>query len=509
MIETPVPASRLGPMDAHNRELLANARPPDWTNPTPEGRYNMVVLGAGTAGLVTAAGVAGLGGRAAIVERHLFGGDCLNYGCVPSKTLIAAARAAHDARRAAEYGVRVGPAEVDFAAVMERVRRVRGRISHHDAVTRFRDMGVDVFLGEARFTGGDSVEVEGRTLRFARACIATGARALRPDIEGLAEAGFHTNETIFSLTERPRRLAVLGAGPLGCEMAQAFARLGSEVTIIQRKGRLLGREDPDAAEAVERSFERDGIALELGAAIRRVTADGTGRHLELATGNGSRTVTADEILVGFGRVPNLDGLGLEQAGVEYDTRRGVKVDDRLRTTNKRIYAAGDACLKTKFTHAADATARLVIRNALFWGRGKLSALTIPWCTYTDPEVAHVGLYPRDAEQRGIEMDTFTQPFAENDRAVAEGDAAGFVRIHTEKGRDRIVGATIVGRGAGDMIGEVAVAMAGGVGLGTLGDVIHPYPTLAEAIKHAGDAYSRTRLTRRAHKVLRAVLAWRR
>ncbi|MFW5733360.1 MAG: FAD-dependent oxidoreductase, partial [Planctomycetota bacterium] len=348
-----------------------------------------------------------------------------------------------------------------------------------------------------------------QTLRFARACIATGARAVRPDIEGLAEAGFHTNETIFSLTELPRRLAVLGSGPLGCELAQAFARLGSEVTIIERGPQFLPKEDRDAAQVVGESFMRDGIHCIFNAQVIRVASGAGGKQLRLAVEGKESTVEAHAILIGYGRAPNVDGLGLEAAGVDYDARHGVKVDDRLRTTNKRIYAAGDVCLKHKFTHTADATARIVIQNALFWGRKKLSALNVPWCTYTDPEVAHVGLYAREAKDRGIEVDTFTKPFGDNDRALTESEPEGFVRVHVKKGSDQIVGATIVGRHAGDMISEISVAMAGKVGLGTLASVIHPYPTLAEAIKGVGDMYNRTRLTPRTAALLRLILKWRR
>ncbi|HHH76686.1 MAG TPA: FAD-containing oxidoreductase, partial [Phycisphaerae bacterium] len=255
-------------MDQHNTELVANAHPPGWENPTPSGRYNMVIIGAGTAGLVTAAGVAGLGGKVAIIERYLFGGDCLNFGCVPSKTLIASSRAAAQVRGAGRYGVKPSGGEVDFPAVMERLRSVRSNISSHDAAKKFQEMGVDVFLGDGRFTSPDSVEVEGQTLQFARACVATGARAYRPDIPGLDDAGYYTNETIFSLTDLPARLAVLGSGPVGCELAQAFARLGSEVTIIERKDRFLAKEDRDAAEILGKSFMRDSIRCILNAKVK-------------------------------------------------------------------------------------------------------------------------------------------------------------------------------------------------------------------------------------------------
>lgn len=496
--------------DPSDQRLVENVHPPDWINPEPAQRYNLVVVGAGSAGLVTAAGAAGLGAKVALVERHLMGGDCLNFGCVPSKGVIRAGRAAAAVRQASQFGVDLPEGwSVDFAAAMERVRKVRAKISTHDSAQRFRSLGIDVFLGDGRFTGPDTLQVGGQTLRFSRACIATGARALQPDIPGLAEAGFYTNETIFSMISLPPRLAVLGSGPLGCELAQAFARLGSEVTIIERGAQFLPKEDRDAAEVVARAFQRDGIRCVFNAQVKQVTPGTHGKQLLLTIGGEDWALEVDAILVGYGRVPNVHGLGLEASNVQYDTRHGIKVDDRLRTTNKRIYAAGDVCLKHKFTHTADATARIVIQNALFWGRKKLSALNVPWCTYTDPEVAHVGLYEKEARQRGIDVDTFTKEFKDNDRALTDGDEEGFVRIHVKKGTDRIVGATIVGPNAGELISELSVAMAGRVGLGKLADVIHPYPTLAEAIKGAGDAYNRARLTPLVAGLFKHLFRWQR
>lgn len=500
----------LMPHDEHNAALLANVHPPDWRNPEPAGRYNLVVLGAGTAGLVTAAGAAGLGARVALVERHLLGGDCLNVGCVPSKCLIRASRAWADVRDAGSFGVRVAQgAAADLGAAMERMRRLRADVSRHDSAERLRSLGVDVFLGEGRFSGPDTVEVAGRTLRFKKAVVATGARALRPAIPGLEEAGFLTNETVFSLTDRPARLAVFGAGPLGCELAQAFARLGSRVSIIERTDRLLPREDPDAAAVLEAAFERDGIEVRRRTECVRVSVEGGGKRLHFSCDGRRDALAVDEILVGAGRLPNVQGLNLEAVGVRYDERSGVQVDDRLRTTNRRIYAAGDVCLRHKFTHTADAAARIVIRNALFWGRARLSALVVPWCTYTDPEIAHVGLYEADAAERGIAVDTFVERFEELDRAIVDGERDGLVKIHVRRGTDRILGATIVARHAGEMISEVTVAMAGKVGLGKLADVIHPYPTQAEAIKRVADTYNRTRLTPRAKALVTRLMAWRR
>jgi pyruvate/2-oxoglutarate dehydrogenase complex dihydrolipoamide dehydrogenase (E3) component len=490
------------PHDPHNEALVANVHPADWVNPTPAGRYNLVVIGAGTAGLITSLVASSLGARVALVERHLMGGDCLNVGCVPSKSVIRAARRVHEARAADELGLGVPEERLpDFGAAMERMRRIRARISHEDSAARYaQEFGVDVYLGQARFTGPGIIEVDGTELRFKKAVIATGARAAAPPVEGLAESGYLTNETVFELTERPKRLAVIGAGPIGCELAQAFQRLGSRVTLLEMGRQVLAREDPDAAEIVQGALAREGVELVLGASIRKVERKGDEKVLHVSVGERDEQLVVDEILVGAGRAPNVEGLGLENVGVEFDPRRGVKVDDRLRTTNRRIYAAGDVCMDWKFTHAADAAAKIVVQNALFFGRKKLSSLVMPWCTYTDPEVAHVGLYERDARGRGIEVDTYQVPIAKANRAVTDGEEEGLVKVHVRKGKDQIVGATIVAAHAGEMISELTVAMTNGVGLGALTNVIHPYPTQAEAIKAAAGLYTRTRLTPRVKRL---------
>ncbi|HXX46955.1 MAG TPA: mercuric reductase [Myxococcota bacterium] len=498
-------ALELEPRDSWNRALLESVHPPAWQNPRPAARYDLVALGGGTAGLVAAIVSAGLGARVALVERALLGGDCLNVGCVPSKTLIRSARAAADARGATPLGVRVGAVEVDFAAVMERVRRVRAEIAPHDSAQRYAGLGVDVFLGHGRFSAPDALEVAGATLRFKRAVIATGARPAPPAIPGLAEAGFLTNETVFSLVERPAQLAVIGAGPIGCELAQAFQRLGSQVTVVEVAEQVLIREDPDAAALVRTALERDGVEILLGAKLERIERRGGAKALRVATPTGMRELAVEEIVVGSGRAPNVEDLGLERAGVEFQPGRGVVVDERLRTANPRIFAAGDVCLPTKFTHAADASAKLVVRNAFFFGRRRAADLIMPWCTYTDPEVAHVGLSAREAEARGIAVDSYQAPLAANDRARADGDADGFLKIHVKKGNDRIVGATLVARHAGEGIAPIATAMAGGIGLGRLVDLILPYPTQTELLKNVAGAYTRTRLTPFAARVLRALI----
>ncbi|HKS38500.1 MAG TPA: mercuric reductase, partial [Verrucomicrobiae bacterium] len=372
---------------------------------------------------------------------------------------------------------------------------------------RFRDLGVDVFLGEAHFGSRDTVEVGGAVLRFKKAVIATGARAATPPIEGLREAGFLTNETVFSLTERPRRLAVIGGGPIGCELAQTFQRLGAQVTLFHNKAHVLDREDPDAAEVLQKRFVREGVRLVVNARITNVSRGNEGRTIRYQSNGNSDTATVDEILVAAGRAPNVEGLNLETAGVHYDSRGGVEVNDRLQTTNPRIYACGDICLKWKFTHAADAAARIVIQNALFLGRKKVSSLVMPWCTYTDPEIAHVGLTERQAQEREIALDTFAQPMNEVDRSIADAETEGFAKVHVRRGTGQILGATIVARHAGEMIGELTLAMTSGISLGKIANLIHPYPTQADAIRKVADAYNRTRLTPSVKRILKAWLLW--
>jgi pyruvate/2-oxoglutarate dehydrogenase complex dihydrolipoamide dehydrogenase (E3) component len=392
---------------------------------------------------------------------------------------------------------------------MERMRKLRADLSPHDSAARFTKLGVDVFLGEAKFAGPDTVQVAGKGLRFKRAVIATGARAAQPPVPGLAEAGYLTNETVFNLTQCPARLAVIGGGPIGCELAQAFQRLGCQVSLLHKNAHLLDREDMEAAALVQKAFLREGLVVGLNAKIISVERNG-GHKLIRYVGQGKEeTIAVDEILAGAGRAPNVEGLNLEAVGVQYDPRKGVLVNDRLQTTNPRIYAVGDVCLGWKFTHAADFSARIVIQNALFLGRKRASALTMPWCTYTDPEIAHVGLYEREARERGIAVDTYLREFKEVDRAILDGEEEGFVKIHVKKGRDEILGATIVARHAGEMIGEISVAMAARMGLGKLASVIHPYPTQAEAIRQCGDAYNRTRLTPTVKKWMGRWLAWQR
>ena len=489
------------PFDDANAQLMRTVAPKGWMAPVPKDRYHLVVVGAGTAGLVSAAIAAGLGARVALIERHMFGGDCLNFGCVPSKAVIRAARAWHEARTAAERfgGPRV-TSDGDFGAVMARLRRLRADISPVDGVERFRSLGVDVFLGNAAFSAPDAITVNDTVLRFRRAIIATGARAARPPIPGLADAPYDTNESIFSLTARPARLIVLGGGPVGTELAQSFARFGSAVTLVHAGAHVLPRDDIDAAAVVSTALETDGVQIINQATVERVSHDGRRFTVQLSGDGVPSTLEADRLLVATGRTPNTEGLGLEVAGVRF-TPKGVSVDDRLRTSNPRVYAIGDVSSALHFTHVADAQARLAVANALFFGigGGRTRTLVVPRVTYTDPEVAHVGMTVDEAAERGVLIDTIRVNLEDNDRARLDGEPHGFLKVHVAAGTDRMVGATLVATHAGEMIGELAVAITNGVGLGGVGKTIHAYPTQAEVFRRAADAWRKRAFTERARQ----------
>lgn len=504
------------PNDEYNQQLLKNVHPAGWINPEPSSRYNIVVIGAGTAGLITAVVAASLGAKVALIEKHLMGGDCLNVGCVPSKSLIRAARAWADLRKAPEFGLHI-PAGVqyDFGAVMARMRKLRARISQNDSVHRYASLGVDVYIGSGRFIGTDTIHVEGsagnRTLTFARAAICTGARASVPTVPGLQEAGYRTNETVFSLTELPQRLGVIGAGPIGCELAQAFARFGSHVYLIETTHGIMPNEDRDAAELVEQQMIRDGVKLLCCGKDLRIEKVEGGKRLILDSHGQPYDVMVDEILVGVGRLPNVERIGLEAAGVAYDTR-GIQVNGRLQTTNPKVFAAGDVCSRYKFTHAADAMAQIVIQNALFphpmgFGYASVESLNMPWCTFTEPEIAHVGMYEHDAKQKGIEVETYTYKLDEVDRAILDGEEEGFARVHIQKGTDKIIGATIVAAHAGDMISELSVLMKTGAGAKALAGTIHPYPTQAEVNKKVINLWRKAHFTERTKNLLTKLFVW--
>ncbi len=503
----------ISPLDEHNAKLLDNVHPKEWRDPEPKSSYNLVVIGAGAGGLVSSAAAAGVGGQVALIESHLLGGDCLNVGCVPSKALLRCAKAAASVRDAHEFGVRIdGDVSVDFEFVMERMRKLRAAISPVDSAQRYSSqLGVDVFQGRAVFTAKNSVEVNGKALKFTKAVIATGGTAAIPNIPGLKESRYLTNNSIFNLTELPKRLGVIGAGPIGLELAQAFQRFGSEVTVFSRSEKIMPKEDPEAVEIVKRSMHKDGVKFAFNASYKKVEGSRTDEPVKVVIDQKGeeKTLEFDGLLIATGRKPAVNGLGLEEAGVDFDARKGVLVNEKLQTTNPDIFAVGDVASKYQFTHMADFMARLVIKNALFFGRDKVSDLLVPWATYTDPEVAHVGLYEKDLEERDIPFTTFKREFSHVDRAIVDGEEDGYVKIHVAKGKGEILGATIVGSHAGDMISEISVAMQSGMGLGSLASVIHPYPTAAEAIRQCGDAYNRERLTPTIKSIFHKLMALRR
>lgn len=501
----------VSPMDRYNQILVDNLHPPQWANPEPAPRYHLVVIGGGTAGLVTAGGAGLLGAKVALVEKHLLGGDCTNVGCVPSKAMIRSARAVAEVAQAQEYGVNVPPGtKVNFAAVMERLRRVRAEISRNDSAQRMsEDYDVDVFLGEAQFVDAQTVRVGQKILHFQKAAIATGSRPKSLPIEGLEAAGYLTNETVFSLTERPQRLAIIGGGYIGCELAQTFQRLGSEVTLLQKGDRLLPHADLEAAKLVENALWCDGVNIGFNALTQRVETQNRQKILHYQIGERTASLSVDEILLAVGRVPNVEGLNLEAAGVEFDTKAGIKINSYLQTSNPNIYGVGDVALKAKFTHAADAAARIVVQNALFSvlkvGRKQLSSLTIPSCIYTEPEVAHVGVMPQEVEAHPARYETLYVPLSEVDRAVIDGETDGFAKIYLKRGTDKIAGATLVARQAGEMINTITLAMNYHLGLGAIADTIFPYPTQAEVIRKVADNYNRKRLTGTVKKLASALL----
>ena len=489
------------PDDQYNQELVEKLHPADWENPDPLERYNLVVIGAGPAGLVAAAGAAGLGAKVALIERHLMGGDCLNFGCVPSKALLSAAHSVYEARRSAKFGFTYeGAGTLDFAKLMAGLRKKRNDMAHHDSVERFTALGIDVFIGDGKFISPSCAEVAGKKLNFHRAVIATGARATLPPISGLAEAAPLTNETLFSLTELPKRLIIIGAGPIGCEMAQSFCRFGSEVTLIEMADRIMPAEDPDASDILAEKLTQEGVNILLNAKVTQ--AGKTGEHKEITAGG--IILKADEILVAAGRIPNIEGLNLEAAGVDYHGR-GVTVNDRLQTTSPKIYAAGDICSALQFTHSADSMAKIVLQNALFFGRKKVSDLVMPWAIYTSPEVAHVGMTAAEAAEQGDQIITLTAQMSDVDRAILEEEIEGFARVYVEKKSGRLLGATMVSSHAGESITQMALAITSGLKISAVGATIHPYPVQADVWKKLANNYLKRSFTPKIAKIFKIFL----
>jgi len=476
--------------DLHERDLLRRVRPDDWQNPVAKQLYDLVVVGGGPAGLAAAEWAIRLGLRVALVERYRLGGDSLHTGTVPSKAIIRTAGVHAIMPRAEEFGA--PPAHelpVDFQTVMARMRRIRSRIAEYHSADRLRAQGIDVFFGGAHFTASDALLVGDTRLRFKKALVATGSQPQRSTIPGLEEAGYLTSESVFELAALPKRLAIIGGGPLGCEAAQTFSRLGTHVTLVQDEPKFLPHEERDASQLLSFSLARDGVDTRLNTVILDVRVENDVKILETANDDARYRIEADEILLSIGRTPNVADLGLVTAGIAFDPATGIVVDDFLRTTNPRIYAAGDVCLSLRFTNAAEATARMAVQNAFAAKRRRVSLMTIPWCTYCDPEIAHVGMHVWDASERSVPIKSFTVMMQDVARAITDGQDDGFVKIHVKLGTDKILGATIVASRASEMINEISVAMSTGIGMRKLARVVHTYPAQSDAIRQAALAYT--------------------
>jgi len=475
----------------HDSIFLRRVRPRDWTNPKPRSVYDLAIVGAGPAGLTAAEFAARQGFSVALIERNRLGGNSLNVGSVPSKAIIRTARVYGSMRDADEFGAPI-PTEpaLDFGEVMARMRRLRTRLSEYHSVDELTALGVDVFFAAARFAGADTLLVDNSRLRFKKALIATGARAKVLDVPGLDRMDYRTSATIFEMAALPKSLAVIGGGPLGCELAQAFCRLGSHVTIIQDYPKFLPREERDAAEILSRSMARDGMDIRLNTTVVGARSEGAKKILETVNNEVRGEVRADEILVCVGRVANGEELDPRAAGIAFDAEQGIEVDDFLCSTNPNVYAAGDACLSLKFTNAAQASARTAVKNALMQGQQRQSGAIIPWCTYCDPEIAHIGLHVWEARRQSIPIKSFTVMMTDVDRAALDGQDAGFLKIHVSEGTDTILGATIVASRASELINEMAVIMSAGIGMKALAEMVHTYPAQSEAIMMAAQAFRR-------------------
>ena len=465
-------------------------------------RADICVIGAGSAGLSVAAGAAQMGAKTVLIERGEMGGDCLNYGCVPSKSLLAAAKAAVARDLAARMGIYYDPPRVDFGAVRDHVRGVIAGIAPHDSQERFEGLGVTVLRAQARFVGPREVEADGARIRARRFVVATGSQPVVPPLPGLEGVDHLTNETVFQLSKAPTHMIVVGGGPIGCELGQAFRRLGSEVTIVEMAA-ILPNDDPELAELVRTRLRAEGVRLHERARAGAVRPDGAGFVLEIERDGGRESLAGDALLLAVGRRPVVEGLDLEAAGIEHD-RKGIKVDRRLRSSNRKVFAAGDVAGGHQFTHMAGYHAGVVLKNALFRLPAKVDDGAVPWVTYTDPELAHVGLTEGAAKARHGSIRVLRWPFAENDRARCERQDHGFVKVVTTP-RGRVLGASIVGAHAGELIHPWVLAISKGLGVGAMAQIIAPYPTLGEVNKRAAGSFYTAKLfgdgTRRLVRLL--------
>ncbi len=454
--------------------------------------YDIVVIGGGAAGLTAAAGSAKFGLKVALIEKEKFGGDCLYYGCVPSKTLIRSAKILSLIRRAHEFGLDKADPSFEFEKVIAHVWEVIEKIGEHDSPERFRKMGIDVIFGVPRFISSRELMVGGKKIRSKKFIISTGSSPVIPDIGGLRQTGFITHVDIFHLKTLPASIIVIGAGPIGMEMSQAFARFGSEVTVIEMQNQILPKEDIDISKTLESCLAKEGIRFYTGKIVKRVNKD-NGKKAVLCVKDGKEFVhRADEILLAVGRTPNTDGLNLEASGVEH-TEKGIKVNSNLKTTAKNIWACGDVVGPYLFTHMAEYQAGIVLRNALFRLPAKVDYSAVPWTTFTDPEVAHIGLTESEAVEKDLNYTVYKYNYSDVDRAVTEGEGHGFVKILATGWKGKIIGAHIIGPNAGELIHELILAIRKGLSVKDISSTIHVYPTLAMGTRQTTDLYLHQKL----------------
>lgn len=475
--------------------------------------YNMVVIGGGSAGLVSAYIAAAVKAKVALIEKHKMGGDCLNTGCVPSKALIRSAKMLNYAKRAQDFGFKRTTVDFEFADVMERVQAVIKKIEPHDSVERYTRLGVDCYAGEAKILSPYEVSINGEVLTTRNIVIATGARPSVPEIEGIDNVSYYTSDTVWEMRERPKRLVVLGGGPIGSELAQAFHRLGSQVTIIERSSGVLSREDNEISAMVTQSFKNDGINVLAKHQAMGFEENDEKKYIicKSLDSNENIKVEYDQVLVALGRRANVSGFGLEDLQIKTAQRGTVEVDEFLRTNYENIYACGDVAGPYQFTHTASHQAWYVAVNALFspLKKFKVNYSVIPWATYTDPEVARVGLNEKEAKQKGITYEVTTYGIDDLDRAIADSEDHGVVKVLTVPGKDKILGVTIVGTHAGDLIAEYVLAMTHGMGLNKILGTIHIYPTLAEANKYAAGNWKKNHKPEKLLQWVEKFHAWRR
>jgi len=474
--------------------------------------YDMIVIGGGAAGLTSSGIAANFGAKTMMIERHRLGGDCTWTGCVPSKTILKTARVAHHIRCAAEYGLTAQALTFDFAQMMGRLRRIREEVYEEaDAPALYEQMGIDVRFGAAHFADPHTVVIEGEdgTARFTARymAIAAGASAFVPPIEGLETVPYLTNETLFEITEQPRRMVIVGGGPIGTEMAQAFARLGTQVTVIQRGDTILPKDDPELTALLLARLQQEGIRYRFNADAKKVARSAGHLAIEVERNGVREVLEADALLVATGRRPNLDGLNLEAAGVAY-TRRGITVDDRCRTNRRHIYAIGDVTGRYQFTHMSEHMGKVAASNALFKIPLKIDTKHVPWVTFTDPELAHVGAREQDLRQRGTAYTVYRFPYTKIDRAVTDAEATGLIKVFARAWNGKILGATILGASAGDMICEYALAMRNGVTLRHISDTIHPYPTYGLGVRRAADQWYAQKQSTTLIRLLQQVFGYR-